>query len=165
MFIDFAWENHQLHMAMILAKKLQALNGSITGGAGSLAGTLGEVMAHVYLPGSELKSTKDYDLIYKGFTIDVKTKRTTMNFVKPNYEASIANWNPSQKCDFYLFARVNMALHKGWFLGFLAPDEYYEKAKFLKKGDVDPSNNFTVKADCWNVPYSEMRPTEWLKEI
>ena len=38
----------------------------------------------------------------------------------------------------------------------LTKEEYFNKATFLKKGDIDPSNNYTVKADCYNVPISEL---------
>ena len=44
----------------------------------------------------------------------------------------------------------------GWFLGSMGHDEYYNKATFLKKGDVDPSNNFTVRADCYNLKIEEL---------
>ena len=45
---------------------------------------------------------------------------------------------------------------KGWYLGVLTKEDYYDKATFLRKGDVDPSNNYTVKADCYNVRIDEL---------
>ena len=35
--------------------------------------------------------------------------------------------------------------------------EYFEKAEKLNRGDIDRSNGFMVKADCYNVPISELR--------
>ena len=42
------------------------------------------------------------------------------------------------------------------YLGVLTKGDYYDKATFLRKGDVDPSNNYTVKADCYNVRIDEL---------
>jgi hypothetical protein len=36
-------------------------------------------------------------------------------------------------------------------------DEYYKNAVALKKGEIDPSNNFTVKADCYNIKISDLQ--------
>ena len=44
----------------------------------------------------------------------------------------------------------------------LTKEEYFDKANLLKKGEIDPSNNFTVKADCYNLKISELRK---MKEI
>jgi hypothetical protein len=38
----------------------------------------------------------------------------------------------------------------------LPTTEYYEKARYLEKGQIDPSNNFTVKADCYNVAIADL---------
>ena len=51
-------------------------------------------------------------------------------------------------------------MSKGWVLGYMEKEEYFNKATLLKKGQVDPSNNFTVKADCYNLPISKLR-TDW----
>ena len=56
----------------------------------------------------------------------------------------------------YAFVRVKNTRDVGWFLGSMGHDEYYNKATFLKKGDVDPLNNFTVKADCYNLKIEEL---------
>jgi hypothetical protein len=36
-------------------------------------------------------------------------------------------------------------------------DDYYRDAVALKKGEIDPTNNFTVKADCYNVKISALQ--------
>ena len=43
-------------------------------------------------------------------------------------------------------------------LGWLSHDEYFEKAVSLHKGQIDPSNGYIVKADCYNVKISDLRP-------
>ena len=96
----------------------------------------------------------DYDP--KGdMKVDVKTKQTSVKPL-PHYECSIAKLNTNQKCDAYAFVRILNDFSKGWFLGVLTKDDYYAKATFLRKGDVDPSNNYTVKADCYNVRIDEL---------
>jgi hypothetical protein len=137
------------------AKEMGTLRNSITGGQGNLAGFVGEqVVADYY--GFTIKNTYDYDLVTEcGKRVDVKTKRTTVK-PKPYYECSIAAFNTKQKCDAYFFVRVSDDMKTAWMLGYKMKDEYFQQAKFLRKGDVDPDNNFTVRADCYNLPIREL---------
>jgi len=92
----------------------------------------------------------DYDIVVGSKRIDVKTKQTTVAPL-PHYECSVAAFNTRQKCDAYAFVRVLKDLSVGWFLGVSEKDQYFNTATFMKKGDIDPSNNFTVRADCYNL--------------
>ena len=79
---------------------------------------------------------------------------------KPYYECSVAAYNTKQGCDRYAFVRIEWVKGKwgrAWVLGWLESKEYYSKAKKLCKGDVDPSNGYKVKADCYNVAISDLR--------
>jgi len=67
----------------------------------------------------------------------------------------VAAYNTTQGCKAYVFTRI--CNDKAWILGWKGKDEYYQQAKFLTKGDVDPLNNFTVKADCYNLKISDLR--------
>jgi len=136
------------------------LRGSITDGDGNIAGFIGEYSVHEKLLLSEIKRTKDYDLVYKNFLIDVKTKRTTVNYCNPDFEASISNYNPNQQCDIYIFTRVNIEKRFGWIAGYMTKQEYFSKARFLKKDQIDGSNMFIVKGDCWNLCYRELYDIE-----
>ncbi len=132
------------------AEAMGELNNSITKGQGNLAGFVGEEIAQLVLGGT-LVNTYDYDLVLdNGKTVDVKSKRTTA-VPKSYYECSVAAFNVKQQCDYYAFVRVLEGLSYGWFLGVYPKALYFEKARLLKKGDVDPTNNFTVKADCYNM--------------
>jgi hypothetical protein len=142
--------------AMNKSKEMGQLNNSITRGQGNIAGFIGEEVARYVLGGAE-NNTYDYDLITdKGLRVDVKTKRTS---VKPRdyYECSVAALNTKQDCDYYAFVRVHNDMHTAWFLGVYPKESYYQDATFLKKGAVDPSNNFTVKSDCYNLPISSLQ--------
>ena len=136
--------------------KMGQLNKSITKGDGNLSGFLGEELVKLLLRAEE-KNTYNYDLVLPNKkTIDVKTKRTT---VKPKefYECSIAAYNVKQQCDYYVFCRILSNLSKGWVLGYMAKADYFDRATLLRKGEVDSSNNFTVKADCYNLPIKKLK--------
>ena len=64
----------------------------------------------------------------------------------------------------YAFTRVHKDYSVGWFLGMLNKKEYFDKAVFMKKGSLDPANGYTVRADCYNVPISELRQANGAKE-
>lgn len=134
--------------------ELGTLRNSIRKGDGNLVGFLGEHITNSIING-QFSNTFDYDIILNDLTIDVKTKATT---VKPLeiYECSIAEFNCKQKCDIYIFTRILKNYEKGWVLGWLPTDVYYKNAIFLKKGTIDPSNNYTVKANCYNVKIKDL---------
>lgn len=134
---------------------LGLINNSIERGAGNLIGFLGEFIAQKVI-GGRVKNTYEYDLILKdGTKIDVKTKRTSVA-PKDYYECSIANYNIKQDCDEYCFVRVKNTLDIGWYLGRVGKEEYFKKAKFLKKGEQDGDNGYVVKADCYNLMIKEL---------
>lgn len=147
--------------------KTGTLRGSITNGEGNIAGFVGEIVTAKYLGARRVNQSSpnyDYDITFNEKKIDVKTKRTTEERVLPNYEASIADYNPDQKCDIYLFTRVNLDIDKCWLIGWLPKKQYFKQARFLKKGQIDGSNNFVVQADCYNVRYSNMNSIHTLKK-
>jgi len=137
------------------AKELGVLNNSITRGKGNVIGFLGEVMVADYF-GCKLDNSYQHDLMSpNGILLEVKTKKTTVT-PKDYYEVSIARFNTKQSCDYYVFCRVLEDQSIGWILGYDTPTFYKETCKFLKKGEVDPDNNYTVKADCYNKPINKL---------
>ena len=138
------------------AKELGKLKNSIEKGMGNLAGFLGEILVRETL-GYKSESTYDYDLVdSKGLKIDVKTKRTTVT-PKPDYDCSVAAFNTKQKCDKYIFVRVLSDLSKGWILGEMNKEQYFECARYMPKGKIDPANGFRVKANCYNVAIQDLK--------
>ena len=122
--------NNMRNKAHKKAKEMGVLYKSITRGKGNVFGFLGE-------------------------EIDVKTKKTSVA-PKLNYECSVADLTKKQECDYFAFVRVLDDQSKGWFLGVKDRDKYYEEATYLTKGQHDPSNNFTVRANCYNLPISSL---------
>jgi len=148
--------NKAIEDAKKLSESLGTLNNSITNSEGNVAGFLGEFIAR-YLMGGKIVHSYDYDLILKnGKTVDVKTKRTS---VPPqyNYDCSVAEYNTKQKCDYYAFTRIDYEYKCGWFLGYIEKEDYYDRARFLQKGQIDGSNNFKVRANCYNLEISKLK--------
>lgn len=144
----------QISYAKKAAKDMGPLTNSITNGQGNIAGFLGEKIVADYF-GYEINNTYDYDLLNGEEKIDVKTKRTGF---KPQsyYDCSIAAYNLQQQCDSYIFVRVLNDFSKAWILGKKSKVDYFKEARLLKKGSTDGSNNFTVKADCYNLKIQDL---------
>ena len=141
--------------ARIKSTEMGKLHNSILKGGGNLAGFIGEQIALECL-GGEWHNTYSYDIILPdGKKVDVKTKQTSVKPL-PEYDCSIAKFNTKQECDMYAFVRCKIYLTIGWYLGSIDKKEYFKKAIFMKKGYVDPSNNFTVRADCYNMKIKEL---------
>ena len=147
--------------ATMKATQMGELRNSITKGEGNLHGFLGEIITANELKAKE-ENTFDYDIRLNDILIDVKTKRVNTE-PRSFYECSVAALNTKQKCDFYVFTRILKSMEAGWILGYLSKKEYFDKAVFLKKGDVDPSNGWTVSTDCYNLPISELKNIEDLQ--
>ena len=142
------------------AKKLypfESLKGSITNGKGNIYGEIGEILIYDYFKHRDtiFKSTYDYDLIIDGYKIDVKTKHTTVP-PQSNYNCSISAYNTHQDCDYYFFCRVMKDLSIGYLLGYISKQDFYQKATFNKKGEMD--GNFAFKDDCYNLAIKQLHP-------
>jgi len=131
------------------------LNNSILNGGGNLAGFIGEQIVLQVL-GGDWMNTYEYDLVINGKKIDVKTKQTSV-VPLPHYECSITEYNAKQNCDYYAFTRVKKDFSVGWYLGVMKKADYFYEAKYLKKGEVDPSNNYTVRATCYNLAIDKLK--------
>lgn len=142
------------------SEEMGVIKNSITKGEGNIAGFLGEEIANVALKG-KISHTYNYDIIKDDKKIDVKTKRCT-SAPRPHYECSIAELSTHQRCDAYVFVRVEWfkenpnAWKRGWILGQISKDEYFENACYLEKGDTDPANGWIVSANCYNLPINQL---------
>jgi len=149
----------QIREANMKAGETMGLQGSITGGGGSPAGALGEIIVRDLFGYTQVPSPH-YDLYTsQGVRIDVKTKRCTSP-PKPFYECSITAHGMDQKCDEYIFVRVLKNLQRAWILGRISKDEYFAKAIRHKKGDKDESNNFTFKSNAYNLAIEDLWPIQ-----
>jgi hypothetical protein len=161
-FVEVELTEEMKTKARGLATELGKLNNSITSGDGNLAGFYGEVAVAYYFSkkGCEVShsNTYDYDLIVDGKTIDVKTKRCKSP-PKPTYDCSVANFNTTQKCDYYLFTRVmNDTVY---LLGNIHKERFRTESVFHKKGETDSNfvggKPFRFHADCWNIRIDQLK--------
>jgi len=154
--IEVKISDEMLLKARSKATEMGLLNNSILRGGGSVAGFLGEQVVLSVLGGSWLNSY-DYDIVLDdGRRVEVKTKQTSATPL-PHYSCSISNFNTKQACDVYAFTRILKDFSKGWFLGYLSKEEYFDKSVFMKKGQLDPDNGYEVRADCHNLAISDLR--------
>lgn len=145
--------------ALLKARKqavdMGKLNNSITKGQGNVAGFVGEIVTAELL-GATQQNTYDYDLVLiNGQTVDVKTKRTSVTPL-PHYDCSVAKLSTHQSCDNLAFVRVKNDYSVAWFLGMIPRLQYYEVARYMNKGDVDPDNGYVVKSSCYNLSIEDL---------
>ena len=137
--IEVVVTNDMLIAAREKAVEMGKIHNSILKGGGNVAGFIGELIVLKVL-GGEWSNTYDYDILLGKIKIDAKTKQTSVKPL-PHYECSIAKFNTKQDCDYYAFTRVKKDFSVGWYLGIIKKHHYFKKARYLKKGEVDESNN------------------------
>lgn len=156
--IEFEITPEMYREAWAKSRDMGKLKKSITNGDGNIAGFLGEIIARKFWD-AKVDNTLDHDIILpNGLTVDIKTKRTKVAPL-PEYECSVAAQNTIQKCDIYAFVRVeqiNNEYTRGWYLGHMLKADYLKYARYLKKGQRDGDNWFTVKANCYNMKINEL---------
>lgn len=147
-----------INRATTMANQLGTLSHSIRNGSGNIAGFLGEECFLYHYPDAIRVNGYEFDMVLNNFKVEIKTKDRTIE-PSSHFECSISTHNPNQETDFYFFVsllRQGDDYTKGYLLGYMDKDTYFKKAIMRKKGDIDPSNNFTVKHDCWNLPISQL---------
>ena len=131
------------------------LNGSITEGKSQIFGAIGEMLIFNHFNDECIfESTYDYDMIVKGYKVDVKTKKVN-TYPQDFHYASVSSFNTNQKCDYYFFCRVLSDMSLGYMCGYILKTEFYDKAVFKKKGDKD-WNGWEFKDDCYNLRLDEL---------
>lgn len=156
--------------ARLKAAEMGTLNNSFTQGAGNIAGFIGEnaVKAFLHIPLTCDQNTYDYDLIWQGMRIDVKSKPTSV-IPRRSDEASVAETSRHQRCTHYVFTRLYypLGLRIGdpshtYIMGFISRDEYFAKAYRREQGHVDHSNGQPAKVACWNLAHSKLKPITFM---
>ena len=120
-----------------------------------IAGALAEMYFQIRYHEAIRISENDYeaDFILAGLRVDVKCKKRIRDPL-PTYDASILAYQKEYNVDFYYFYSYNTEKKLLWRLGYIEKEEYFSKARELKKGDID--YKFTVKADCYNILYNQL---------
>jgi len=144
------------------------LRRSMRGAEGNEVGAMGELVAMRYLDMVGVmyldEGKVNHDLRTVHGTMDVKTKERTVE-PRANYDCTVPDYaGDAQKPEWYLFvsllsdksAGVNR-FKRGWVLGTIRREAFYEVASEWKPENVDVSNGWKPTIKCWNVPVSALR--------
>ena len=180
--IRIDWDDRMVTNAQNKAKKLGKIKNSILRGGGNAAGYLGEEAVASYI-GAKITSCDEgsgkynFDITTRDERkVEVKTKRRTVSCIDDDgndrgfYEVSIAKTSVHQRPELYIFVNIHfddyrkdengVARYYGIrnieILGQMEPEDYFAEARFVPKGELDPSNNFVAHADMYNLPISEL---------
>ena len=144
--LQLPFDNKMIREATDWAENLGGIYNSITRGDGNYAGRLGELALAKHLS-VEVKDRKDYDIIYDGKKIEVKTKRRAVK-PKPEYTVNVASTSKHQKPDSYAFISIEYAdrdsggnysdLQHIWLCGYKSVEQFFEEAGFWPKGTPAP---------------------------
>jgi|TARA_Y100000310_G_scaffold78174_1_gene74789 hypothetical protein len=153
--LELKVSNETLISARKKAEEMGVLRNSITKGQGNVAGFIGEELSQkVY--GGKLDNTYQHDLVLEdGRRVDVKTKRTSVE-PQESYDCSVSASQIDYDCDGYVFVRIKNDFSTAWMLGYISKEAFKEKSVFHKKGDIDKSNGFMFRMDCYNIKIKDL---------
>lgn len=118
-------------------------------------GKLGEILVRDrYAGASEEIESYEADLLIYGRRVEIKTKKCTSR-PRADYLCSTALSSSFQQPAFFCFVRILMDLSTGWILGFIERTEFLCRSELRRAGEIDV-NGFIFKADCYNIPASEL---------
>jgi hypothetical protein len=149
-----------LHRAQVRAAEMGVLKNSILAGQGSIAGFLGEDLFAAAFPASIARQSFDYDLIFDGHRVEVKSVQTEVVPMR-HFQAHVAAYNTRQDADIYVFARICLSMARGWLMGWIWKKDWLKKARFAAAGDTD--GTWVYPCDCFNLRYDEL--TEFTKNF
>jgi hypothetical protein len=106
------------------------------------------------------KPSYEYDLILEdGRTVDCKTF-TNKYYPRDDFECHVMKKGRQQTCDMYLFCSYNKETNLLFVCGYMPRDEFYERAKEIKKGDKSDINNIRYRADGYIIKIGDLYPVE-----
>jgi hypothetical protein len=155
-------------LAQARADATPELRRSMRGSAGNEVGAMGELVAMRYLDSQGVmyldEGKVNHDLRTRHGTMDVKTKERTVE-PRPHYDCTVPDYvGDAQKPDWYLFVSLLSdktagckRFTRGWVLGTIRREAFYEQAVEWKPGVADVSNGWEATIRCWNVPVSALR--------
>ena len=161
--LQLPFDKGMIRRATEWAENLGGIYNSITKGDGNYAGRLGELALAKHLS-VEVEDRKDYDIIYEGKKIEVKTKRRAVK-PKPEYTVNVAATSKHQKPDSYAFLSLEYLdrdsaghysdLLNVWLCGYKDAEQFFEEAEFWLKGTTDPPF-FTAHRDMYVMKIGEL---------
>ena len=124
------------------------------------SGFVGEELVKHLLPGAAYNNTTDFDFDYKGMKLEVKTGSCNKP-PKHWHTVHVMKYQKNRVLDRFIFVKVLNDFSKGWVVGNIPENEFYQKSEFIKKGTV--TTNFTVDSDRYLIKLETLYPMEELK--
>lgn len=132
-----------------------------------LVGYVGEQIVIDFLGMAEYVDGFDFDLVYKGKRLEVKTISCKFKPF-PDYLCTVNSHDldgvHKQKADYYIFLRILNDKSKGWILGYMPCEEFFKKGKFVEKGTDFGKFQF-FKANATVMPIADLHPIEGLLNL
>lgn len=139
---------------------------------GKVWGYLGEEVVLACLgKDAKLVDERDFDILFKNFRIDVKTK-TRKDAPRPDFDGMILASSAHQKVDYYFFVSIlaprglkdnnleeilKTKFEKAYVVGWISKEGFFKKSKLNRVGEV-ANNGVVWKEDAYTIPYSELQP-------
>jgi hypothetical protein len=146
--------------ALERAAQVPLLRNSDTNGHGQKIAALSDLMVQKTW-GGRIMSNKSYDFDWispKLFLFEIKAKERNV-VPQPWYNCAVKDYNTAQKCDYYLFTSIFGDYSRGWILGYIKKEKFYEKATFFAGGEVDPDprgDRYVFPSSCYNLKVEDL---------
>ena len=124
-----------------------------------IVGYIGERMVMDFLKIEEEDDQFNYDLTYQGKRLEVKTISCKFK-PYPHYLCTVNSHDlggvHKQSADYYVFLRILNDQSKGWILGYMPCEDFFQKGKFVEKGSQVVKGVQFVKANATVLPINEL---------
>jgi hypothetical protein len=146
--------------AMQRASEVPELRNSDTQNHGTKIAALSDIMVHKTW-GGRIASNMSYDFDWispKLYLFEIKSKERNV-VPQPWHNCTVKKYNTDQKCDYYLFTSIFGDYSRGWILGYISKENFFNKATFFKKDEVDPDprgDKYKFPSDCYNLKIEQL---------
>lgn len=146
--------------ALDRAALVPVLRNSDTNGHGQKIAALSDLMVQKTW-GGRILSDKSYDFDWispKLFLFEIKAKERNV-VPQPWHNCAVKEYNTKQKCDYYLFTSIFGDYSRGWILGYIKKETFFDLAEYYKSGEIDPDprgDKYAFPSSCYNLKIEKL---------
>ena len=146
--------------ALDRAALVPVLRNSDTNGHGQKIAALSDLMVQKTC-GGRILSDKSYDFDWispKLFLFEIKAKERNV-VPQPWHNCAVKEYNTKQKCDYYLFTSIFGDYSRGWILGYIKKESFFDLAEYYKSGEIDPDprgDKYAFPSSCYNLKIEKL---------
>lgn len=146
--------------ALDRAALVPVLRNSDTNGHGQKIAALSDLMVQKTW-GGRILSDKSYDFDWispKLFLFEIKAKERNV-VPQPWHNCAVKEYNTKQKCDYYLFTSIFGDYSRGWILGYIKKESFFDLAEYYKSGEIDPDprgDKYAFPSSCYNLKIEKL---------